>query len=82
MKNKIILLIVFTGVVSSAPFAQKINLSDLDSQTHPRILLLKGEEKAISQAIASNPVWGKMHQAITNQGNVSDGCFTFLICTG
>ena len=33
---------------------------------HPRILLLKGDEKAIQQAIAQNTTWAKMHQAILN----------------
>jgi hypothetical protein len=32
--------------------------------SHPRILLLKGEEKTIQQSIAVNPTWTKMHQAI------------------
>ncbi len=32
--------------------------------SHPRILLLKGEEKTIQQSIVVNPTWTKMHQAI------------------
>src|SRR5690348_11967203 len=33
-------------------------------QSHPRILLLKGEERSIRDAIARDPVWRKMHEAI------------------
>ena len=40
-------------------FSQKII-----QYSHPRILLLKGEEKSIQQSIAVNPTWTKMHQAI------------------
>ncbi|MCX6309280.1 MAG: heparinase II/III family protein [Bacteroidia bacterium] len=36
---------------------------------HPRILLLKGDEKAIQQAIAQNTTWAKMHQAILNSAD-------------
>jgi Heparinase II/III-like protein/Domain of unknown function (DUF4962) len=58
-------LIVFTAVISIASIAQEIKLPATESlPAHPRILLLKGEEKAIHQAIVANPVWGKMHQAI------------------
>jgi hypothetical protein len=31
---------------------------------HPRILLLKGEEKAIQQTIAADSAWAKLHKAI------------------
>jgi hypothetical protein len=34
---------------------------------HPRILLLRGEEKAIQQAIAESETWGKLHQALMDE---------------
>ena len=34
---------------------------------HPRILFLKGEEKAVSQAISESDTWGKLHQAIIDE---------------
>jgi hypothetical protein len=32
--------------------------------THPRIMLLEGEEDLIRQSIEANPVWERMHEAI------------------
>ena len=37
--------------------------------THPRILLLQGEEETIRKNIASEPVWAKVHQAILDECN-------------
>lgn len=34
---------------------------------HPRILLLKGEEKAIQQQVETSGTWAKMHQAILDE---------------
>lgn len=34
---------------------------------HPRILLLKGEEKTILSQVESNETWGKIHQAILDE---------------
>ncbi len=36
---------------------------------HPRILLLAGEEKQIQQAIQSDPLWRKMHEAIVAESD-------------
>ena len=36
---------------------------------HPRILLLKGEEKAIQSTIAADNTWLKVHQAILNESD-------------
>src|SRR5688572_7538978 len=42
--------------------------ADLDIlPSHPRILLLKGEERVIQSAIAESDVWKKMHQAILDE---------------
>ncbi len=37
---------------------------------HPRIMLLKGEEKQIKELIASDATWKKMHDAIIGECNV------------
>ncbi|NQU54891.1 MAG: heparinase II/III family protein [Bacteroidetes bacterium] len=34
---------------------------------HPRILLLKGQEKAIQQQVATSETWAKMHQTIIDE---------------
>ena len=34
---------------------------------HPRILLLKGEEKAILEQAGSSKIWGKVHEAIIDE---------------
>ncbi|GAB3163207.1 heparinase II/III domain-containing protein [Telluribacter humicola] len=36
---------------------------------HPRLLLLAGEEKQIQKAIAAEPTWQKMHQAILSESD-------------
>ena len=42
--------------------------ADLDIlPSHPRILLLKGEERVIQSAISESDVWKKMHQAILDE---------------
>lgn len=56
----LLLSFVLSGLCSSL-FAQTV--PDPPAQ-HPRILLLAGEEKQIQQAIQSEPVWMKIHQAI------------------
>jgi hypothetical protein len=37
--------------------------------THPRIMLLKGEEEIIKQSISANPTWQKMHDAIVAESD-------------
>ncbi len=39
-----------------------------EKENHPRILLLKGEEKSIQQQVQNSPTWAKMNQAIINEG--------------
>ena len=38
--------------------------------SHPRILLLKGEEKALKKNIAKDPFWMHFHQTIINTADV------------
>jgi len=66
MLNQLILLFLSFSV-SFSSFA--LNKGDNEIQPgsypgHPRILLLKGEERLIGQSIAASPAWRKMHEAI------------------
>ena len=49
-------------------FATAQTVPDPPAQ-HPRLLLLAGEEKQIQQAIQSNPLWQKVHQAILDEAD-------------
>jgi hypothetical protein len=40
---------------------------DAFEMDHPRIMLLKGEEKAIMKSVKASPVWAKMHQTILDE---------------
>ena len=60
MKNLFAICFVLLFVV----FANAQNINTKDVPTHPRILLLKGQENGIKQTIATNAVWGKVHQSI------------------
>lgn len=49
-------------------FAQQaILVKTITDKQHPRILLLKGEERLIEQSVAGNPVWKKVHEAILKE---------------
>ncbi|HET6555729.1 MAG TPA: heparinase II/III family protein [Prolixibacteraceae bacterium] len=66
LKN--VLLILLLSCFSGISLAQ-ISISEqaiLDKQ-HPRILLLKGEERQIEQSITSSTTWKKMHEAILKE---------------
>ena len=41
----------------------------MESIEHPRILLLSGEEQIISELVATDEVWKKMHSAILKEAN-------------
>jgi hypothetical protein len=41
----------------------------LIAQTHPRILLLAGEEAALKKSIASDRIWSRMQQAILDESD-------------
>ena len=67
-KNALIFLLLtcFSGI----SFAQQsISVETITDKQHPRILLLKGEERQIEQSIADNPIWKKMHEAILTESN-------------
>ncbi len=55
----------FISAVTCAQVENIINKNSLPS--HPRILLLQGEEAAIKKNIASDPVWQSTHQFILDE---------------
>jgi len=60
-------ILLFTGLSAFAQTDIKINYNSLPS--HPRILLLEGEESAIKQNIASDPIWNSTHLFILDECN-------------
>ena len=60
------LLNCFTG---TAIAQQSISAQTVLDKPHPRILLLKGEERQIEQSIAGNAMWKKMHETILQECN-------------
>jgi hypothetical protein len=66
LKN--ILIILLLTCFSGISFAQQsISAQAVLDKQHPRILLLKGEERQIEQSIAGNPIWKKMHETILKE---------------
>ena len=57
----LLLLNFVLGACSSSP------IGSISKKAHPRILLLKGEERQIAQSISQSPEWGKMHEAILTE---------------
>jgi hypothetical protein len=55
----ILVCIFFTAQSQDRHLPDKVRMP-----AHPRVLLLKGEEASIRAAIASDPVWKKMHETI------------------
>ncbi|MDO1444947.1 heparinase II/III family protein [Rhodocytophaga aerolata] len=60
----LLILTLVTGTGNGA-FTQTFEGKPLAS--HPRILLLKGEEETIRKTIASDPAWEKLHQTLIAQ---------------
>lgn len=68
--TKNILIILLLACFSGIGFAQQsISVETITNKQHPRILLLKGEERQIERSIAGNPIWKKMHEAILLESN-------------
>ncbi len=70
MKTKVILLILAFFHFAS-PISAQLKYLNAATQmpVHPRILLLKGEENAISKNIAADPTWASLHQIILDESN-------------
>ena len=71
MKHFKFLSVVLLFICISAPVKsqQSISIATLKSIQHPRILLLKGEERQIEQSIAGSATWKKMHKAILKESD-------------
>lgn len=69
-QTKTILIFLLLTCFSGIGMAQKsISVEIITNKQHPRILLLKGEERQIEQSINGNPIWKKMHEAILTESN-------------
>ncbi len=71
MKHFKILSVMLLFICISAPVKsqQSISTATLKSIQHPRILLLKGEERQIEQSIAGSSTWKKMHETILKESD-------------
>jgi len=67
----LVILFLFIGSTcdKNAPEAESTEVENNKTE-HPRIMLLKGEEKQIKELIASDATWKKMHDAIIGECNV------------
>ncbi len=66
--NRNILLLIF--FLSWNSYSQNQILPDkFPEVAHPRLLLLKGEEKAIGNMVEKDDQWGKLHRAILAESN-------------
>jgi hypothetical protein len=65
IKRYLLIFVAFIGIAPGTLWSQDKKLPNVEKLIdHPRILLIKNEEKLIQSAIAGSPVWNKMHQAI------------------
>ena len=63
-----VLLAVILFAAPAFVQAQLKHLPDVnDLPQHPRILMLAGEERQITEHIAADPVWAKIHQSILGE---------------
>jgi len=68
--TKTILIILLLACFSGIGVAQQsISVETIKDKQHPRILLLKGDERLIEQSIAGSPIWKKMHEAILKESD-------------
>jgi hypothetical protein len=70
MKAKLFILklsLIFWGISITACAQIENNTNKTALSPHPRILLTEGEEVAIKQTIASDPVWKSTHQFIIDE---------------
>jgi hypothetical protein len=65
--NSIFLLIFIFSISQTTSSQISVSVKDLTDKQHPRILLLKDEEKFIEKSIAENSIWKKMHETILNE---------------
>lgn len=65
--RSILICILITCFLGSGYAQQTILVKTITDKQHPRILLMKGEERLIKQSIAGNPIWKKVHEAILKE---------------
>ncbi|MCX6260077.1 MAG: heparinase, partial [Bacteroidia bacterium] len=63
----IFMILLMAGNISSAQIVKSALI--LKANDHPRILLLKGEEYAIKQTIATDEIWKKLDQFIITESD-------------
>jgi hypothetical protein len=63
----IFMILLMTGTIASAQTDKSTLI--LKANDHPRIILLKGEEKAIKQTIATDEIWKKLDQFIITESD-------------
>lgn len=61
---RILILLLLACLVGTGYAGPSVSAETMADLPHPRILLLKGGEREIEQAIAGSPVWRNMHAAI------------------
>ena len=66
LKSALILLLI-SGFSLIVRAQSSISVKTITDKQHPRILLMKGEERLIEQSIAGNPIWKKVHEAILKE---------------
>ena len=64
---KLFVLFMLTCVAGFTNAQNNVSVQTITDKQHPRILLLKGEERLIMQSINGNPTWKKMHEAILKE---------------
>jgi len=62
-------VIVFVCFAAPGKSQDQISAESLKNLQHPRILLLKGEERRMVQSIANSATWKKMHEAILKESD-------------
>lgn len=67
MKTRIIFILWILCCFYSSSFAQKDYLNTLTPPEHPRILLQKGEEKALKKKIQKDAVWTDLHLSLLKE---------------
>ena len=62
-------VLVFICFATPGKSQDQISTESLKNLQHPRILLLKGEERRMVQSIANSATWKKMHEAILKESD-------------
>ena len=70
MKTRFLLLFLFAAFSTQLAIAQEKHVDEsFKVPAHPRILLLKGEEKALMRNIRKDAIWTDVHNSIIEQAD-------------